>query len=183
MGMESFFRFDGQFILEWMLKQGTTPEVIPCGGKLMSIRMKSAGISVIDSLNFLPMPLSKLPSSFGLSEMKKGYFPHLFNTRENQGYVGPLPEARFYSPDTMTSAVRNDFLSWHEEHKGDVFNFQQEMLTYCRYLFYSCILLDSIFIPVCSVCMIFIHGFLFYFSTDQTWTFSAVAAWSFGSNS
>ena len=29
------------------------------------------------------MPLSQLPKSFGLVEMKKEYFPHLYNTEEN----------------------------------------------------------------------------------------------------
>lgn len=128
----SNFRFDGQFIMEWMLKQGTTPEVIPCGSKLMSIRLNSLGIQIIDSLNFLPMPLSRLPNCFGLCELKKGYFPHLFNIPENQSYVGPLPEVQYYCPDTMAPAARRAFLSWHEEHKGDVFDFQQEILLYCR---------------------------------------------------
>nr|XP_042912384.1 uncharacterized protein LOC122272597 [Parasteatoda tepidariorum] len=38
---------------------------------------------IIDSLSFLPMSLAKLPKSFGLQELKKGYFPHLFNTRSD----------------------------------------------------------------------------------------------------
>lgn len=150
MFFKSIFRFDGQFILEWPLKQGTTPEVIPCGGKLMSIRLRSSGVNIVDSLNFLPMPLSRLPSSFGLSELKKGYFPHLFNTRENQAYVGPLPEPSFYSPDTMAPAARSAFLSWHHEHKGDVFNFQDEMLSYCRYVYtlFACLLIIHVMIFV-----------------------------------
>lgn len=149
----SIFRFDGQFIFEWLLRQGTTPEVIPCGGKLMSIRLKSAGVNIIDSLNFLPMPLSRLPSSFGLSELKKGYFPHLFNTRENQTYVGPLPEPRYYSPDTMAPAARSAFLSWYDEHKGDVFNFQEEMLSYCKYVYiFLCMTLNNL-------CYDFLHDF------------------------
>lgn len=117
-----------------MIKQGTTPEVIPCGGKLMSIHLKSRDITIIDSLNFLPMPLSRLPSSFGLCELKKGFFPHLFNTRENQSYVGPLPEVYYFSPDSMASETRSAFLIWHDEHKRDVFDFQEEMLSYCRFV-------------------------------------------------
>lgn len=119
--------------MEWLLRQGTTPEVIPNGSMLMSIHHKTVDVRVIDSLNFLPMALSKLPSCFGLTELKKGYFPHLFNTRENQTYVGPLPESLYYSPDTMAPAARRAFLSWHQEHQGDMFDFQKEMLAYCRY--------------------------------------------------
>lgn len=127
-----FFSFDGQFIMEWLLRQGTTPEVIPNGSLVMSISHRALGIRIIDSLNFLPMSLAKLPGCFGLTELKKGYFPHLFNTRENQEYVGPLPESKYYAPDTMSPSAREAFNSWYEDHKHDVFDFQQEMLSYCR---------------------------------------------------
>ena len=45
----------------------------------------SSGLNIrlLDSLNFLNMPLSQPPKSFELVEMKKGYFPHLYNTQEN----------------------------------------------------------------------------------------------------
>ncbi|XP_054711127.1 uncharacterized protein LOC129220719 [Uloborus diversus] len=124
--------FDGQFILSWLLEQGTAPSVIPNGSKLMAITHPSLGIRIIDSFNFLPMALSKLPSCFGIEEQKKGYFPHFFNTRENQNYVGPLPETKYYSPDSMSTAARDSFLKWHKEHETDEFNFQKEMLAYCR---------------------------------------------------
>ena len=32
--------------------------------------------------------LSAFPKTFGLDELKKGYFPHYFNTNKNQNYVG-----------------------------------------------------------------------------------------------
>ena len=41
-------------------------------------------IKILDSLNFLNMPLDKLPKSFGL----KGYFPHLYNTQEMNNLGG-----------------------------------------------------------------------------------------------
>lgn len=96
------------------------------------IKHKKLNIKIIDSLNFLPMALSKLPACFGLNELKKGYFPHLFNTKENQSYVGPLPELKFFSPDTMSTSARITFLKWYEEHSTDEFDFQQEILSYCR---------------------------------------------------
>ncbi|GBM55080.1 hypothetical protein AVEN_258617-1, partial [Araneus ventricosus] len=70
--------FDGQFIMAWMLQQGVAPGVIPNGSKLMLITHTALNIKIIDSFNFLPMALSKLPSCFGLSELKKGFFPHLY---------------------------------------------------------------------------------------------------------
>lgn len=132
----SHYRFDGQFLMAWLLEQGIAPEVIPNGSMLMTIRHTALAIRVIDSLNFLPMALSKLPGCFGLTELKKGYFPHLFNSRENQTYVGPLPDPKYYIPDSMGPAARATFLKWHEEHKGDVFNFQHEMFEYCRYVLF-----------------------------------------------
>ncbi|XP_070548560.1 uncharacterized protein [Ptychodera flava] len=36
---------------------------------------------------------------FELAELHKGYFPHFFNTAENQEYIGPLPDAQYYGPD------------------------------------------------------------------------------------
>jgi len=127
-----FYRFDGQFILGWLLEQGTAPDIIPCGSKIMSLVHKSLGVRIIDSFNFLPMALAKLPACFGFTEMKKGFFPHYFNTRANQQYRGPLPAAHFYGADTMSTSARNAFLQWHEEHASDIFDFQNEILDYCR---------------------------------------------------
>nr|XP_042913168.1 probable DNA polymerase [Parasteatoda tepidariorum] len=116
----------------WLLQQGTTPDVIPNGSCVMSIFHNALKIRVIDSLNFLAMPLAKLPACFGLTELTKGFFPHLFNTSENQNYVGTLPSEEFYSPDSMKSDVRKSFLEWHKERKNDVFDFAKEILAYCR---------------------------------------------------
>ncbi|GBN27025.1 hypothetical protein AVEN_38544-1 [Araneus ventricosus] len=126
--------FDGQFIMAWLLEQGIAPPVIPCVSKVMSINHPTLNIKLIDSFNFLPMSLSKLPGCFGMTELKKGYFPHLFNKEENQTYVGPFPDMHYYSPDTMSGATRTDFLSWYNSQEGQQFDFQHEMLTYCSYV-------------------------------------------------
>ncbi|CAL1296390.1 unnamed protein product, partial [Larinioides sclopetarius] len=84
--------FDGQFIMAWMLKQGTIPAIIPNGSMLMTITHTALKIRVIDSFNFFPMSLSNIPACFDLMELKKGYFPHLFNREEHQSYVGPYPD-------------------------------------------------------------------------------------------
>ena len=89
-------------------------------------------IKVIDSFNHLPMSLSKLPQAFGLSELKKGYFPYMFNTLNNQNCVGSYPDVKLYSPELMSSEHRTTFLIWYAGKKDDVFDFKQEMLDYCR---------------------------------------------------
>ncbi|GFQ79525.1 uncharacterized protein TNCT_476911 [Trichonephila clavata] len=71
--------FDGQFILRWMLEQGQCPRVIPNGSKIMCITLSALNIRIIDSFNFFPMSLSKLPKTFGLEELAKGIF-HIYLT-------------------------------------------------------------------------------------------------------
>ncbi|OOY87330.1 hypothetical protein BOW15_11280, partial [Solemya velum gill symbiont] len=89
-------------------------------------------IRVLDSLNFLPMKLSQLPISFGLAELKKGWFPHFFNTRENQEYIGPYPSSHYYGVDYMGAKEREAFLDWHGGLQGQIFDFRREILEYCR---------------------------------------------------
>jgi hypothetical protein len=71
-----------------------------------------------------------MPATFGSTELKKGYFPHFFNTAENQNYVGPNPAAHYYNPDDMSVANRKDFFSWYAQQLGKIFNFRQEFLNY-----------------------------------------------------
>ncbi|GIY68313.1 uncharacterized protein CEXT_220911 [Caerostris extrusa] len=85
--------------MAWILKQGMTPDVIPNGGLIMNvinyvILHPSLKIRIIDSLNFLPMPLSKIPDCFGFKELRKGYFPHLLTLNKTKITKGP-----FLKPD------------------------------------------------------------------------------------
>lgn len=65
---------------------------------------------MIDSHNFVQTPLSAFPKTFHLTELKKGYFPHLFNTKENEHYVGPVPPAKkYYCYDQMKTGDRTKF--------------------------------------------------------------------------
>ncbi|KAG8176636.1 hypothetical protein JTE90_028618 [Oedothorax gibbosus] len=126
--------FYGQFNLKWLLENRYEPKVIRQGSKLMSVEVTPLQIRFIDSFNFLPMGLSKLPKTFGKEEIAKGYFPHLFNRPENQAYVGALPDAHFFSPDTMSPAEMTKFYQWYEGRQSMPFNFQEEMQLYSRYV-------------------------------------------------
>ena len=72
--------YDGFFIMNFIIKNllptDILPDILLNGSKLLVI--KFMGIKIIDSINFIPMSLSKMPKTFGLSELKKGYFPHFF---------------------------------------------------------------------------------------------------------
>lgn len=88
---------------------------------------------MIDSLNFIPMPLAEMPSAFGETELAKGYFPHLFNRKDNQHIVlSHLPDTHYYTPDNMKPEAREKFLKWYEENKNTPFDFQKEILRYCE---------------------------------------------------
>lgn len=122
--------FDHQFLLNYILtKTDLTPELIMRGTKI--ILMAVENISFLDSINYFPMALAKLPKAFELEELKKGYFPHLFNTLKNQNYVGPLPAVEFYSPDTMKTEDREKFLEWYKENQNNTFDFEHELVAYC----------------------------------------------------
>ena len=56
----------------------------------------------IDSLNFLPMALVKLPDAFQLEDTAKGSFLHHFPKRERMTYVGEYPKPEDYDCDAMS---------------------------------------------------------------------------------
>jgi hypothetical protein len=63
-----------------------------------------------DFINFIPMTVDKMPKMFGFTELAKGYFPHLFNTTENQTLVlEHLPDVHFYHHDGMKPDKRKGF--------------------------------------------------------------------------
>ena len=87
---------------------------------------------LLDSLNVLPMPLAKLPKSFDLKEIKKGFFPHFYNTKEHEHDILPcLPDIQYYDPDSMSKERRKEFLEWYDLNKDKSFDFQKEMREYC----------------------------------------------------
>ena len=104
------------------------------GGKVLQLHCLASNVRFIDSMSFFAMKLAKFPKTFGLTELKKGYFPHLFNKDENQDYVGPLPDKQFYMPNNMSVEDRQAFNTWHDRLTGEgyVFDFKHELLEYCK---------------------------------------------------
>ena len=126
--------FDVQFILKYCVDNTIKPFCIYNGTKIMYMSVKEFDIRFIDSINFINAPLSTFPKTFGLKELKKGYFPHLFNIPVNQDYVGPIPKKYYYDPDHMKPGVRTAFLKWYQERVDEnyVFDFKKELEAYCR---------------------------------------------------
>ena len=125
----NFQGYDGYFIVNEYHRQNRIVEQVHNGGKIVMLNFDR--ICFIDSLSFFQMPLSSLPKTCGLTELKKGYFPHLFNTPENQTYIGPIPTQHFYMPEVMSVSGRKAFETWHAKQTG-TFNFAEELVAYCE---------------------------------------------------
>lgn len=103
------------------------------GGKVLELTCLQS-VRFINSMSFFQMPLAKFPATFGLTELHKGYLPHLFNTPEHQTYVGVLPDLEHYMPDNMTPSARKALIAWHHDltQQNFKFHFQKELLAYCQ---------------------------------------------------
>ena len=130
----NFQGYDSYFILQYLREHGVKYDVIMRGGKVLSLTVDMFNIRFVDLLNYIPMKLANFPKTFGIEELAKGYFPHLFNKKENESYVGPIPPAPYYNPNGMNPKDTETFMAWHMTKKESnyVFNFQEEIVTYCR---------------------------------------------------
>ena len=123
--------FDAIFVLQQLIARKLKPELTLQGAKIICMQIKTW--KFIDSLMFLPMPLSAMPKSFGLTELKKGYFPYLANTPEHYDYEGPMLARELYCSSTMKSKAADDFNKWYDEQVAQnyTFNFRKELIEYC----------------------------------------------------
>lgn len=155
--------FDAQFILKHLTEhktcQKTHPNLILSCTKIISMKVKHT--TFIDSINYFQLPLSALPTSFGLVGIgeKKGKFPHAFNNPENKNYSGALPPFLFYTPGTMSKRARQEFFNWYDEKCGDPeyqFNFWEELVSYFKndvdILRCVCVAFRKIFLECGNVC-------------------------------
>ena len=109
----NFQGYDSYFILQYLREQGVKYDVIMRGAKVLSLMVNMLNIRFIDSLYFYSMRLTNLRKTFGIEELKKGHFPHFFNTKENENYVGPIPPVSYYNPDGMSRKDKEAFMTWH----------------------------------------------------------------------
>lgn len=134
--------YDFQFIVKTVMNRTdkqwhVSPVMI--GTKILyfilkeSARSRSKWIRFVDSLNFLPMALAKFTKAFGLTA-KKGFYPHLFNTRENYHYRGPMPEEKFFCTQDMDPTTYETWQEWYREKIAEnyVWDNQTELLEYCK---------------------------------------------------
>ena len=151
----NFKGYDGYFILDEFYKpHATNLNQILNGAKILSLELPN--IKFIDSMKFFPVALSNFPKTFGLNEMKKGFFPHFFNTQQNQIYEGYMPDKSYYDPNGMSPQRKEEFDKWYNEKVSEryIFNFQHKLLTYCqsdvRLLKQGCMKFQSQFHEICG---------------------------------
>ena len=127
-----FQGYDGYFVVHQYHNDNRLVEQLRNGCKLLEV--KHDRIRFIDSLSFFQMPLSAFPKTFGLTELKKGYFPHQFNIPDHQSYVGAVPALDYYMPETLSPQAKQELETWHQEERDQnvVFDFQKELVAYCE---------------------------------------------------
>lgn len=126
--------YDYKFVIKWIYENTDfKPNPIFAGGKIMYLSVPEIKVRFIDSLSFITKPLKAFPKIFGETELKKGYFPHWFNTKENWDYVGSMPNIKYFHHDEMMAKDRKDFIKWYEERIAEnyVWEQQKEMKDYC----------------------------------------------------
>jgi len=126
--------YDSKFILSWCLQHDFLPtKFIRQGSRITYMSFKKYNIRFVDTLNFFLAPLRELPNIFDIKECTKGDFPHKFHIKENQNYIGNIPDISFYGPENMKPEVFEEFIEWYDKQKDITnWNFKMEMQKYCR---------------------------------------------------
>ena len=88
--------YDGTFIANYCINNLTSadnfPSLLATPTKLLEIKFRK--IKIIDSFSFIQIGLDKFPKTFGLKEMKKGFYPYLFNKAENETLLCERSESK-----------------------------------------------------------------------------------------
>ena len=129
----NFKEYDGQLILNQVISIGMRlSQLIMNGNSIMKLEL--TGVRLIDTFNFMSCTLAKFPDTFGLQEIKKGYFPHQANTDKFQSYICSYVDVKYYKPGSMFKGGSEKSMVWCNK-KGeqcDIFDFQNEVQSYCR---------------------------------------------------
>ena len=129
----NFRGFDGMFIIKQLYDMNIkVSKVLMTGQKILYFECNR--LKFKDSMSFLNMPLESFTKTFGLTELKKGYFPYSFNRKENQNYEGLIPDLKYYDTNCMNTKKKEAVEKWHGEEvlKGESWNFKKELLEYCE---------------------------------------------------
>ena len=62
-----------------------------------------------------------MPGTFGLTELKKGYFAYLFNRKENKKYRGKMPPIQDYHLEAVSLSEQDSIRAWYG-HQKDIYS-------------------------------------------------------------
>lgn len=124
--------YDNWLVHKYIIKhtQHRPNKLILAGNKIMYMKVKS--VRFIDSLNHIAQGLATFPKTFGLSEMKKGFFPYLFNIKENQNYIGDIPDKHYFNTFNMSCDKYKEFCEWYDNQTNIIYDFKKELYEYCN---------------------------------------------------
>ena len=104
------------------------------GAKFMQLKINQ-NLVFIDSLLHVKGSLRNLASDFvPNSFLRKGHFPHLFNSVENYSYVGKIPDKKYFDLSFVlkTAEDKVEFDNWYNSWSDrDDWSFMDELKSYC----------------------------------------------------
>ena len=99
----------------------------------------------MDSLRFIPLRLEQMPGAFGVTGVKKGFFPYRLNNRDTWDRKVERPMREDFETQFMSAAEKVEFEKWYVEtienpylhnkelkEQGLLKHIDQENLAYCR---------------------------------------------------
>jgi hypothetical protein len=104
-------------------------EALVDGLKVLTFKFRT--LTFKDSSLFIQSRLESFPKIFGIKELKKGFFPHDFNRRENFAYKGKYPAKEYYKPEFFDASKKKIFDLWYETVREKDFDFAKELEEYC----------------------------------------------------
>lgn len=122
--------YDFLLVAEEIVKQtGKTARKIRAGGKVMRMDFKS--VRFIDSCRHITTRLANFPKTFGLgTSVRKGHFPYQFNTMQNIGYTGQIPDKEHFLTARMSKQDFSEFNDWYDEVKDTQYDLEVECRAY-----------------------------------------------------
>ena len=128
--------YDSRLVFECVAKTSRAEDIKPLvrGCKFMQLKVNDT--KFLDSMLHLPGSLANLAVGFFGAEanIRKGHFPHLFNSEEHYTYEGPLPALHYFD---MAFMIRDKkalvaFKVWHAERSLTPWHFKHELVEYCK---------------------------------------------------
>ena len=125
--------YDNYFIMRYFQRSKTVQDqhVDPLvdGLKVLTFRFRT--LTFKDSSLFIQSRLESFTKIFGIQELKKGFFPHDFNRKENFDYKGLYPDKDFYKTGFYDAEKKKEFDLWYDSVKEKHFDFAKELEEYC----------------------------------------------------